>query len=100
MRCGQTGDRQMKRAKLGLLEVLGLVENAGWENVSQGVRILLSSLFGANKPLGFAIQTLRHCFLRVDVKLFFVGKFSSFLWRTFCSFSWADIEALLLTSSC
>jgi hypothetical protein len=51
------------------LEVLGLlVEMPGEGDVTalplfrQGARILLSSLFGANKPLGFAI------FSRVDVE--------------------------------
>jgi hypothetical protein len=39
----------------------------------RGVRILLSSLFGANKPLGFAI------FLRADVELFFAAVVKLFL---------------------
>ena len=40
----------MKRAELGLLEVLGLV-NAGRGGMCRGeLRILLTSIFGANKP--------------------------------------------------
>jgi hypothetical protein len=41
----------MKRAELGLLEVLGLVVNAGRGGMCRGeLRILLTSIFGANKP--------------------------------------------------
>jgi hypothetical protein len=41
-------ERQMKRAELGLLEVLGLVVNAGGGELCRGeLRILLFSIFGA-----------------------------------------------------
>ena len=41
----------MKRAELGLLEVLGLVVNAGRGGMCRGeLLILLTSIFGANKP--------------------------------------------------
>ena len=41
----------MKRAELGLLEVLGLFVNAGRGGMCRGeLRILLTSIFGANKP--------------------------------------------------
>jgi hypothetical protein len=71
----ETGDRAMKRAKLGLLEVLGLLVQC-WGKVTSRLspcfagelRILLSSLFGAKNPLGFAI------------------------------FSWSDVKPLFLTS--
>ena len=60
----------MKRAELGLLEVLGLVVNAGRGGMCRGeLRILLSFIFGANKPLCFLFsrrRTLCLCFLRVD----------------------------------
>ena len=49
----------MKRAELGLLEVLGLLVNAGGRDVTALLvlpgGILLSSLFGAKKPLDFAL---------------------------------------------
>jgi hypothetical protein len=41
----------MKRAELGLLEVLRIVVNAGRGGMCHGeLRILLTSIFGANKP--------------------------------------------------
>ena len=51
----------MKRAELGLLEVLGLLVRMPGVKVmsrllvSQGSRILLSSLFSPKNPLDFAI---------------------------------------------
>ena len=49
----------MKRAELGLLEVLGLLVNAGGRVVMALLvlpgGILLSSLFGAKNPLDFAL---------------------------------------------
>jgi hypothetical protein len=45
-------------------------------------RILLSSLFGVNKPLGFKFscrQMLRLCFSQVDVKLFIAAGVKLFL---------------------
>jgi hypothetical protein len=52
----------MKRAKLGLLEVLGLLVRMPGEATSRlppcfarELRIILSSLFGTKNPFGFAI---------------------------------------------
>ena len=56
----------MKRARLGLLEVLGLVENAGRGGMCRrGAENSSLFSFGANKPLGFAI------FLQADVAVIF-----------------------------
>jgi hypothetical protein len=58
----------MKRAELGLLEVLGLVVNAGGGGMCRGeLRILLFSIFGAITVM-FSISA-------ADVSLFFSGVF-------------------------
>ena len=54
----------MIRAELGLLEVLGLVVNAGLGGMCRGeLGILLSSIFGEKNPLGFARGQLVRLFL-------------------------------------
>ena len=73
----------MKRAELGLLEVLGLLVRMPEEGdvtalscFSGWLGILLSSLFGAKNPLDFALsceRTLRLCFSQIDVTLFLAG---------------------------
>jgi hypothetical protein len=65
----------MKRAKLGLLEVLGLVEKPAGGLCRRGAGILLSCLFETNRPFGFAIFSWADVgfFLRVDITFFLAG---------------------------
>ena len=115
----------MKRAELGLLEVLGLLVNAGGRDVTALLvlpgGILLSSSFSPKNPLDFAFsceRTLRLCFSQIDVTLFLAGGHNalsraeidalsrgqtfrlSFARRTLCSFSRAVVKALFLAGSC
>jgi hypothetical protein len=72
----------MKRAKLGLLEVLGLVRMPGEGDVTalplfrQGGEDSSLFYFWREESVRFCyflVRTLRLCFLRVDVTLFIAG---------------------------